>query len=503
MTTPKDDLNIRRQSTGWGESRENTVGVNLDGFVDPSAEFPKIDHHYGSSVSKYARGNKVVSLDVPGVSGTSAETGAKPSSTLPYSNIKETPSGHIIEINDTPGAESLTVIHRTGTGVELRPDGSMVISTRRNRIEVVAADHSLVVEGDGAMTYKGNMTLNVSGDYNVNVGGDYKLNVAGDMAVDVFGDARRRVVKRDKEEILGDQDIRIVGHRASLCLQDDFHTVGGEYTAAVAGSVEIASGGMLSMSAKTEFSLVSVKGTIVAVTLNAMGTVGVIGGKDMTHYGKVYTGPAGENGPGSAVMYYGNLSGIATEALTAQNAVRAREAYTSFWANGADRANTSAGDGPMPTAGTNSTILVDPDFETFQDWPTGNTKSPGLATPNADVVYAILGRSYMGVRNVVVDPADNLADQLNKTEQYQGQFNRTPTEGEIRENLRGKKFTSEEDAILTAQLVAEGRLSPEWDRITPPGTNRIAGSSPSVQSGRTPVGVQTDPTTNKRFIPKA
>jgi hypothetical protein len=512
MTTPRDNLNRRRQSTQWGEGREDTIGVTDQGFLDPSGEYPKKDYHYASSVSKYARGTDVASLSVPGGEASAGfDMGSKSAGSVPFTGVKETPSGHVIVVDDTPGAECMMVMHRTGTGVELRPDGSMVVVTKRNRIEVVGGDHALIVEGDGSMTYRGNMTLNVTGDYNVNVGGAYNLSVAGDMAVDVFGGARRRVEKRCSEVILGDMDTRVVGHRASLCLQDDHQTVGGDFSLSVARELELSANGALNMSAKTAFSLVGVSGVVTAMELNVLGNTGTIGGDGMTHYGKVYTGPASGSIPGAGVTYYGNLAGIAAEAMTARNALRADEAHTAFWATGADKANSAVNaqnalnqpagtGGTAPTAGTTSTLTTDPGYQTYHTW---STTAPGTITPNAQTVQAILGRSSIGIRNVVVDPTGDLVDQLTRINQYQNTFKRTPTTMEIRETLRGRDMETPEAVNLTSQLAAEGRLGPEWDRLTPPGTNRVAGSTPGVYFGKTPIGNQAPEPRSKRFTPKA
>ena len=42
----------------------------------------------------------------------------------PYNNAKATESGHLMEFDDTPGAERVSIAHRSGTFFEIGPDGS-------------------------------------------------------------------------------------------------------------------------------------------------------------------------------------------------------------------------------------------------------------------------------------------------------------------------------------------------------------------------------------------
>ena len=100
-------------------------------------------------------------------------------SEFPFNQVDETTSGHVVEYDDTPGGERILIRHRTGAGVEMRADGSVLVSSTNNKIEVTGGDQTVIVEGAGNLVYKGNLNLVVTGDYNVDVGGNYNVNVAG------------------------------------------------------------------------------------------------------------------------------------------------------------------------------------------------------------------------------------------------------------------------------------------------------------------------------------
>ena len=513
MTTQKDTLDQRLNSEKWGVGKEQTVGVSRDGFSDPAGEYPKRDYYYGSSISKKSRGADTVSIPVGGSGeGVSARTADKIQSQYPLCQTNETPSGHVIEVNDTPGAESLTVKHRNGSGVEMLSDGTVVISTKANRIEVTGGDHTIIVEGDGELIYHGNMSLTVAGDYNLNVGGNYNVNVGGNKSEDLFGTHRKRVGKTYSEVILGDKDERIVGHRASLCLQDDIQGVKGNFSRLVEGNIEISADKALGMSAKETFSLVSVSGIITANHLSVMSDKGTIGGENVEHYGKVFGGPGTELG--NQTTFYGTLVGKASEAYTSNFAQKADHAHTSHRATHAVNANfsmkagdavnaqnqpggTGAGPGAY-VAGEASAITSPPNYLMVHDFV---PVVPTTFMPNAEMVGSILGLSKYGIKNVKIDtPEGDLTNKLIRDKDYNGKTNRIPTVPEIRTLLTDPENLK--DTVLTTALVAEGRLNPEFNRLTPKKIRRMAAKDANARFGYTTLGNNPIENRSKRFTPK-
>ncbi len=503
MTTAKDTLEKRLKSPAWGPGKEATVGVARDGFSDPTGEFPRRDYYYGSSINKGARGLGKPSVSVAGsVPGVDIDLPEAIPSQYPLCQVNETASGHVIVIDDTPGNESVMVLHRSGAGVEFLPDGTLVVNSRSKRIEVTGGDHRVIVEGSGDMTYHGNLNLNVSGDYNVNVSGNYKVNVAGNEVVDVLGSSRSRVGKTFSKTILGDMDERVVGHRASLTLGNDVLAVKGERLVLVEGRVEISTGSRLEMSAKDRFSLAAANGMVVAGKLAVMGATGTIGGEKMEHYGNVFGGPAG--GLGTETTFYGTLAGVATEAVVARFAQKADEAHSAYHANAAAIAGVAGNDngvayGAFPGPKTMSGIIADPTFPMMHiDFFTANPFT--TAMPDLAGVGGILGMSELGIKNVQVDPDDDLVNKLSRINDYNGKFSRPPSTPEVRAVMRDVRNLT--DTTLTTTLVAEGKLNPEYTRITPKGVKRIVGKTPGAVFGYTPIGNNPLDSRSKRIIPK-
>lgn len=94
----------------------------------------------------------------------------------PFNNVKETESGHIIEIDDTPKAERIHERHRSGTFDEKMPDGSNVTRIVKDDYEIVLADKKMVVYGKCDITVYGDCGIYVKKDCNVKTDGNLNVN---------------------------------------------------------------------------------------------------------------------------------------------------------------------------------------------------------------------------------------------------------------------------------------------------------------------------------------
>ena len=98
----------------------------------------------------------------------------------PYNKVTATESGHLIEVDDTLGAERLNIHHRSGTFHEIHPDGSEVSRIVNDHYQVVCKDDKIYIAGNADVTVeKGNVTINVNtGNVTTNV-------LLGDMTTTV------------------------------------------------------------------------------------------------------------------------------------------------------------------------------------------------------------------------------------------------------------------------------------------------------------------------------
>jgi len=103
-----------------------------------------------------------------------AYTGNK--SSYPDNRTYESKSGHIIEIDDTPGNERIHIYHRAGTYYQVDSTGNLTIKS--------ALDHMEITKGDKKQQTEGDETISVSGQSYKNVEGDIVLKTGGSMTLE-------------------------------------------------------------------------------------------------------------------------------------------------------------------------------------------------------------------------------------------------------------------------------------------------------------------------------
>ena len=105
----------------------------------------------------------------------------------PFNNITQTPSGHMFEMDDTPGGERIRIHHRSGTFTEMHPNGDEVHKIYGDGYEIVTRNKNVLISGVCNITIEGDSIVHVKGDKRELVDGDYKLVVNGEYDVAVKG----------------------------------------------------------------------------------------------------------------------------------------------------------------------------------------------------------------------------------------------------------------------------------------------------------------------------
>jgi hypothetical protein len=130
----------------------SAVGLSIDSKVFGFRVDSKLSYIIGSfpyavddsnhSVSSYARGNGPVKKDYI------EQFGEKPTeyaAKYPYNKTITTESGHVLELDDTPRAERIHIYHKSGSYVEIFPDGSIVAKSMKDLSIVSMNDTAISV----------------------------------------------------------------------------------------------------------------------------------------------------------------------------------------------------------------------------------------------------------------------------------------------------------------------------------------------------------------------
>lgn len=93
----------------------------------------------------------------------------------PFNHVTESESGHIVEIDDTPGNERLHWYHRTGTFKEIDKNGTVV--------QRIVGDSFEIIERNGRVHIKGKCEVTVDGSANIYVKNNCNLEVDGNLKI--------------------------------------------------------------------------------------------------------------------------------------------------------------------------------------------------------------------------------------------------------------------------------------------------------------------------------
>jgi hypothetical protein len=172
-------------------------------FAIPTATQPFL-----KSVSDEAVQETRGTFEEPQPKGTSSTAKPYISAAYPYNHVFESESGHIREIDDSPGGERLFTQHKSGTFEEIHPDGSKVVKIIGDNYEIVAGGSNVYIAGDVNITTEGTVREYIKGDYHLEVEGNYTQKIHKNLRTRVgAGTAGGNL----EEEIMGNHAYNING----------------------------------------------------------------------------------------------------------------------------------------------------------------------------------------------------------------------------------------------------------------------------------------------------
>lgn len=196
--------------------------------------------------------------------------------------VTQSPGGHLIELNDTIGSQRIMIRHSNGSGIEFRPDGSLLISAT-NIIFDTRGNGSFVVNGRMDMKVDGALVLDASSismksggilameyDNMIEIGRQTKFSkLGGSLITKVGGSLQSSVVGPTINTLLGGLDQNVKGNTK---YRHD-------------GDVGFFSSGAILITGSDRIVVSSNDVSITGDTLNAKGKSGSIGGADIDLYG--------------------------------------------------------------------------------------------------------------------------------------------------------------------------------------------------------------------------
>ena len=435
-----------------------------NGFDDPNEAYPKKSFLNSPSVNEKARGTKKVNVELGGGNADlDLELKDEPASIYPNSQVKETSSGHIIEYDDTPNAERIMIRHRTGSGVEMRANGTMIYGSVGNTIKVTAQDEKVIVDGDGELHYNGNLKLKVAGDFDLEVGGDFNLRVDGDVD---------QTIKRSyKQDIGKSKEVKIIESRSETIGIDATTFIHGNSTNTIkkTNSIFVGEdeahnvGGTLFMTAENEVSLSTKSINATASSLAVLGDSGTIGGTNMVYYGHTARIPRI-----NATSVHATQGVIADVGMTAPT-------FNGNLAGNANTAGKAATAAVGPAAGSAQSSV------TFTEATNKNT-----VQPDTSILASVMTDPEYGVRQIEIDTFDDLKFSVNRSRNYGGITVNDLTIKSVRSKLRDPNTLSNETFV--GEIVSEGLVSKDFANAIPPQFGKSVSVDDKSQRGEEALG---------------
>ena len=399
----------------------NTKNI-AKGFEDAAGEFPHPQYFgrqstnaaslgYEENLLYYGGGDKNVNLDIEDL----------PSSVYPKNKVRKTSSGHVSEFDDTEGRERILIKHKSGAGVEIRPDGTVIISCGPdgNMVQVVGNDHKMVVERDGQISYNGNLSLDINGSLDLNVGKDFNLTVGGNKVNNIGSSVSTTIEKNSTTKVKGSSSQYTIGTYFNYVDGDLSEHIKGDANTNIGGDVEHFYGKNYTVTSEDDIIMSADNTNIAANSMTVIGSTGTIGGESIVMY---------------ANSFHGNLNGTANAAVNA------------------DKAGTAGGLGPGASVSA-------PSFSS-------------TVNPTSSIMTDYLTKSNFGIRQVSIDPGDVIKNTINVSSDFKLTSKRL-TSNQVRSKLRDPVVQQNNEFI--GGMVADGSLSSDVTLSTPTETGRVIG----------------------------
>ena len=242
----------------------------------PTATKPNL-----STVSTTSKAETLSTFSEPNPKGLKVDTSPYTSAEYPYNHVHESESGHISEIDDTPGGERLYRQHKSGTYEEIVADGTKTVKVFGDNYELTAGANNVFVKGNINLTCSGTKRERIDGDYILEVGGDFTRKIHKNEQVKIGATGGGNL----EEEIIGNHGFNIanamsgaIGVTGTGTAKDCDITIGGKETRSIGGTYDI--------TAKDSASFVSLNDVLVGagnnVTVSSVASASISSGTTMT-----------------------------------------------------------------------------------------------------------------------------------------------------------------------------------------------------------------------------
>jgi len=208
----------------------------------------------------------------------------------PFNKVNETESGHLFEIDDTPGNERFSRFHNSGTNEEFQQNGNKTLTVVGSNYTVVYGSDNIYIKGTANITVDGDLRQLVKGNYHLEVNGN-KTEVVRGSRQSKIGQSEHTEITQDfasvvggnyVQKTLGDETRLVDGLRNTTIGKTEDLNVTGEASITVMNKLNVfslldystATAGKLTITSKGDIKLETPANMNTTVTTNVTNTIG-------------------------------------------------------------------------------------------------------------------------------------------------------------------------------------------------------------------------------------
>lgn len=286
----------------------------LKGFTDPRGFYPRRVNEADTNrlaVNDARNQHPVNKFKKDNLDDLTGEPAPSYNAQYPFNHVRETESGHIQEMDDTPGHERIHEYHRSGTFYEIHPDGTKVTKIVGDGFEIVHQNKHVRVRGNMKVFVDGDASLYVRGSMDAQVDENLKFNVGKN--IDFHAGKNIRMFANESIEMTAQTTMaqQSVGKFLQQSVGDMQIVTSGNFTNSVHGNYDMVLDGN---------SLTDIKGTLttnitgaVALNTEVTYTVASTGAMVLDTAGALNIGSAGAMNLSGATI---DLNSVTRSAVT-------------------------------------------------------------------------------------------------------------------------------------------------------------------------------------------
>ena len=180
----------------------------------------------------------------------------------PYNHVHQTESGHVIEMDDTPGHERLHWYHRTGTFTEIHQVGIKVDKIVNDYYNIILGGRYTHIELSDCETIDGMQEVYVKGRKSDKIGSSYLIAMGkGSFSLEnpgndvLINSGNTKIHASDKINLTSTHFYRHAKHAHSTTVGEQTDKVGGKWKMSTTGSMSLNTTGSASLQAGASYSI--------------------------------------------------------------------------------------------------------------------------------------------------------------------------------------------------------------------------------------------------------